>query len=71
MDPRETLSDARDLLFKAGKRGECAQLLVAYIQWRLKGGFEAKPDGDARALAYVLNLGTAADVLSEALVGSK
>jgi hypothetical protein len=66
MDPAATLAEAQSRIGKAGEREECAEFLMHYFEWRIKGGFEPK-DGDVAAFRILLALGSVADTLSEAL----
>jgi hypothetical protein len=79
MDPEAALRNAKANI--GSNREEAAESLVAYFEWRLKGGFEpvaylgrvndegeTEPkNGDERAIDLLLALGRVADTLSEAM----
>lgn len=66
MDPQAALVEARQMISHQGEREDAAERLIAYFNWRLKGGFQP-PNGDERFEQLLLDLGRVADVLSAAL----
>lgn len=65
MDPQATLNNA-EIAFVTDLE-ECAELLAAYFEWRLKGGFQPK-DGDEKALDLLRRIGELGQEQADELV---